>query len=370
MCRADKEVSLILYEIALNLRTFYLTKFFLPTTMAQLKGRDLMSDEPRLIRPPPMTAERVEAERRASRLADDHAFALITAAARRHRSLETAAPVSDPTTWKQAVDKAKQYRWAGMRSAECAASQASIIARDVIRHAVERTKGLYGGIDDFPVAFVAPEDVRKAIDQYRNAWPPVAPATINKRLVYANQIGINTEGYRSVRPARILKWWLRREDEERLIKALTRRPHREDYLHMARFIAWTTRTGFRVEESLALRLHHMSHKRDEVTVPGTKTPGSQATVSVHPAASAIAKGAVPGTNIVLPIGDRVFPLSYADLLKVWNECRRLLGVEDIPTATPKALRRSAARFLHVELGMPLDVVRDYLRHRSINTTIG
>ena len=38
-------------------------------------------------------------------------------------------------------------------------------------------------------------------------------------------------------------------------------------------------------------------------------------------------------------------------------------------ATLKALRRSAARYLTVG-GMPLDILRQYLRHNSVATTMG
>ena len=39
-------------------------------------------------------------------------------------------------------------------------------------------------------------------------------------------------------------------------------------------------------------------------------------------------------------------------------------------AVRAALRRSAARRLHADLGMPLDKVRHYLRHSSVSTTMG
>jgi integrase len=65
----------------------------------------------------------------------------------------------------------------------------------------------------------------------------------------------------------------------------------------------------------------------------------------------------------------VFPITYTELNGVWQICRTHLAEQDNPLATLKALRRSAARYLHVTKGMPILLVRDYLRHSDVETTM-
>ena len=65
----------------------------------------------------------------------------------------------------------------------------------------------------------------------------------------------------------------------------------------------------------------------------------------------------------------MFPISYRTLNRDWQHCRAFLGVADNPLSTLKALRRTAARHLTVK-GMPLDILRGYLRHSSSKTTEG
>jgi integrase len=67
--------------------------------------------------------------------------------------------------------------------------------------------------------------------------------------------------------------------------------------------------------------------------------------------------------------DPVFPINYDRLGTAWDRARVFLGVSNNPLATLKALRRTAARHLTVN-GMPAEMVRNYLRHGSIHTTLG
>ncbi len=67
--------------------------------------------------------------------------------------------------------------------------------------------------------------------------------------------------------------------------------------------------------------------------------------------------------------DKVFPITYDHLLARWDALVLRMGWEG-NGVTLKALRRSAARYLHVDCGMPLDMVRAYLRHEDIETTLG
>jgi integrase len=65
----------------------------------------------------------------------------------------------------------------------------------------------------------------------------------------------------------------------------------------------------------------------------------------------------------------VFPIKYYHLHESWDKARAFLGEQDNPMATIKALRRTAARHLTTS-GMPTEMVRDYLRHSDIKTTMG
>ena len=135
-------------------------------------------------------------------------------------------------------------------------------------------------------------------------------------------------------------------------------------LILADFIDWTVWTGLRVEESLRLRRSSFANGFRSVTVPGLKTLGSQATLPISSDATALAKRIFAGSS-----GDALmFPVCYRQLSRRWRVVMKTMGV-DHPMATLKALRRSAARYLTVG-GMPLDILRQYLRHNSVATTMG
>lgn len=216
----------------------------------------------------------------------------------------------------------------------------------------------------------------RAIRELTSMWyeDGIAPATIQKRLNCLSKLGVNVEGCKVAVPKQ-LKWHLPED----------MKPHVTAWLHdgrltvwdvVADFIEWTTLTGLRIEESLALDLGHFNMHFTEVSVPGTKTGSSQATLPLSSKAQRVAERChnrqAPGDKGYVKYmffnsdGHR---LAYEELLEVWNEVRKAFGWQDDPTATLKALRRSAARYLHVDCGMPLDMVRQYLRHESINTTL-
>ena len=133
---------------------------------------------------------------------------------------------------------------------------------------------------------------------------------------------------------------------------------------LADFVDWTVWTGLRVEESLRLRRSSFANNFRSVTVPGLKTLGSQATLPISSDATALAKRIFAGSS-----GDpAMFPVTYRQLMRRWPVVMQAFGVTH-PMATLKALRRSAARYLTVG-GMPLDILRQYLRHNSVATTMG
>lgn len=185
----------------------------------------------------------------------------------------------------------------------------------------------------------------------------LAPATIQKRLVALKCMGLPVEGVKAPKDPRKLKWWLRPEEEEKAIKALSTQQigiEPDMVFALASHIRWTTKTGLRIEETLRLTERDFGDRT--VLVPGTKTASSQAELPLSEAAWEA------HYDILVVRHD------YSDLEQAWRKLRTHMGWP--PEATLKALRRSAARYLHYDLGMPLDLVRQYLRHEDIATTMG
>lgn len=256
-------------------------------------------------------------------------------------------------TLSQALARVDRDRWSRMRSGKTLYSQAKA-----------GVTGLHCLVGDCPVQSVTPSTLAVLTAQWYKAG--TAPATIQKRLNCLSALGVNVEGCR-VKEPKVLKWWLRPEDEERLVRDFG--PTGE----FALFVRWTTRTGLRVEETLALTWGDFVWGRGELTVPGTKTDGSQATIVLSSEALEIAQAlfGTPATGVWnLPAHMRMVRTEYTALRSQWQAARQRYGWETIPTATLKALRRTAARYLHVTCGMPLDIVRQYLRHEDIKTTLG
>jgi integrase len=290
-----------------------------------------------------------------------------------------------PETLKQALERVYRDEWSKMRDGgSCLYSQATLAIMDID----------YGCARPHTVLNVHQDRIKECTA----AWYArgLAPATITKRLNCLGKLGVNVEGLRPKKD-RKLQWWLRPADRDRLCAYLRGKVVRtaasaddpwavheefrsEDprYDDLADLIEWTTYTGLRIEESLRLRWSDIgccpergTFKGGSVTVPGLKTAAAQATIPLAEPASLVLANRWNGPPSSPKEGDRVFdPLDYNWIAEKWaTVCRPFLGVTD-PTCTLKALRRSAARYLHVERGMPLDVVRQYLRHEDVETTMG
>lgn len=270
--------------------------------------------------------------------------------------------MTDPTpTLEQALVHAYETRWKhGRDGGKCDYSQAKKAVSDILT--------AHLGPDDtasrsrIPVDDIGDRDVQQATAMWYAQG--LAPATINKRLNCLSVLGVNVEGCRQkVKPA--LKWWLTPEEEARAVAYLTVYGS-DDEKVLADLIQWTTKTGLRIEESLRLTWTDLTMGSVEVSmsVPGLKTATSQATLPVSLAAvRVLERREKAGSSI------EVFPISYETLRKRWDLLRDAMqwmgnGV------TLKALRRSAARYLHVDCSMPLDLVRCYLRHNDVETTLG
>lgn len=277
-------------------------------------------------------------------------------------------------TLYDAIETKYRDDWSRMRSGACLYSQAYTAAGQAALHILgpQGATSNPGLAQTISAAQVTPAIV-KALTAY---WysKGLSPATITKRLNCLSAIGVNVEGCRP-KAAKGLKWWLRPEDREKLcvqLRASPAHPLRQTDAHiLADFIDWTCLTGLRVEESLRLGKFDAGRRWDPklqayywwVCVPGTKTATAQATLPLGEEAASIIE------RLRDEPGPGVFKITYDRLHAAWQDARAILGVEDVPTATLKALRRSAARYLHIDRGMPLHMVQQYLRHEDMKTTL-
>lgn len=262
-------------------------------------------------------------------------------------------------TLEQTLRETAQAKWQGRR---CYATNMSQAAQAIGSIAYEA--GLFAR--DVTAEHATPDALRRVTaGWYRQG---LSPATINKRLNCLSAMGVSVEGCR-VREPKVLKWWLKPEDEAAALKYLRMRGPYDmaKAADAADLIEWTTRTGLRIEESLRLTWAELSLHEGTVTVPGLKTATAQATLPLgSEALDILRRRAAPCFRRT--DDSRVFLLGYDELLAVWNHLRERQGWPE--GATLKALRRSAARHLHITKGMPLDMVRQYLRHEDIETTLG
>lgn len=291
---------------------------------------------------------------------------------------DTLDPKMSPTL-KEAFEHACRTRWAHTRG-RTLESQARIasdtVARIICGDAGVKPEGRFVFADLVNVASVTTLDIERATREWYGLG--IAPATINKRLNCLSVMGVKVAGCK-VKEPNALKWWLSPQEEARAVEWLVRighiTIHNADLL--ATYIQWTTRTGLRVEESLRLKWSDLTFAEPpiagmtaSVMVPGLKTATSQATLPLGEEAAAVMinrftteRDYGDGPAKVAPL-----PLTYEELLAAWDALKEAMGWPK--EATLKALRRSAARYLHVDCGMPLDMVRQYLRHEDIKTTMG
>lgn len=159
-----------------------------------------------------------------------------------------------------------------------------------------------------------------------------------------------------------LKWWLKPDAEPEVITWL------RDVLlqpEVADFVLWTVETGLRVEETLRVTAGDfvgLHGEAPELTVPGTKNDGAQATLALSAVAVGLARGRLMSSSA------KLFGITYRQLDRAWQEVRAQFGWQDISTATLKALRRSFARRLTAK-GCPLPVLQQMMRQADPETTL-
>lgn len=205
----------------------------------------------------------------------------------------------------------------------------------------------------------------------------LSPATITKRLNCLGKLGVPVAGLKPTKkPA--LKWWLKPHMKSKLMG------HEGISQDLKDWVEWTTTTGLRIEETLRLRVADFEWERNAkptpghhfdavaITVPGLKTHASQTTLPIGEAPRAIIARRMGTELAIMDSNRKLFDLTYLELVILWDNAMMAIGVSKQldPTATLKALRRNAARYLHVDRKMPLDMVRQYLRHEDIQTTMG
>lgn len=291
-----------------------------------------------------------------------------------------------PTTLLAALQHVWDTDWKRRRSGDSLYSQAL--------QAVNHLLAYYTAGHDPQVADITPARIQVVTAGWYEQG--LAPSTITKRLNCLSKLGVNVAGCKPPK-AKVLQWWLNPEARKDLLAWLgtsTRyfewRPMSPEEMRvMKAYIVWATTTGLRVEETLGLKWGNVykATSRWFVTIPGTKTSASQATLPLSSEAGKVLDsqflywdGHNRDDNPVFAIarndggalGSHAAPrhIQYDELERLWGLCRKFLHAEHIPTATLKALRRTAARHLHIECGMPLDMVREYLRHENIETTQG
>lgn len=269
----------------------------------------------------------------------------------------------------EAIRLAEVTRWRGMRSCRAYALQAALAYHEIATAVDYDCRGLTGdqALRTIPANIATPAALSLTMSRVWVGRQHLSSGAINQRLNALVGCGVNVTGFRQ-RKDRTLRWWLTPELEARLTQWLIETGEKD----MADYIMFTTHAGLRVEENLRLTAADFTRDRQLdrvlVTVPGTKTAGSQATIPLHRTAVEVYSRRLP--HDAAPTA-RLFAFNYQWLNVRWDRCRAFMGysVQD-RGVTLKALRRSFARRATYEWGMPVQVLREFLRHSDIETTMG
>lgn len=155
------------------------------------------------------------------------------------------------------------------------------------------------------------------------------------------------------------QWWLHPDDEDTLVHWLSDKRH----FRFAEMVRMITHQGLRVGEANRLELRHLG--TDSMTVPGTKTTVSQASIPLFKHSAHL----ITWLKCNNRSNGKCFAFSDQYLMDTWNDCRDFLGVRHIKSSTMKSLRRTFA-YRAIQAGMPTAVLQQVMRHKSITTTEG
>lgn len=249
-----------------------------------------------------------------------------------------------------AIDHTAKTRWYGNRGLKSTLSQVTIAVATLRK------------ID--PLVNVVTDVTRSHLLQAVAMWQAqgLAPATITRRLQCLSAIGVPLCGVH-VRTPKRPKWWLNPEVQAQLVHCKSVKP--ATLRLFCDYVDWTVHTGLRVEETLRLVRSDFADNFTRLLVPGTKTNMANSALPLGADAAKIARDRLDGQ----PFNTPMFDISYDRLAHVWEALREEMGLAGRPGVTLKAFRRTAARYLHYDRKMPLDLLRQYLRHENINTTM-
>lgn len=263
-----------------------------------------------------------------------------------------------PTQWtlERACAIALERHWKGMRK---------------YAHELGRCADLVEFFPDKALDTLTADDCRTYLDTLRHGGlgdEAVRARMANIRTVYKVAKENGYKGPEPVTPKprvkRRLKWWLKPQDEPRVLGWLLAQNH-PDYTELHDLVIWTVETGLRIEESL--RVHAgcfiaLGTGQADVDVPGTKTSGAQRTIPLRPAAEQLAERRLRASTTGL-----LFELPYWRYCMAWRAVRIEFGWKGDHTSTLKSLRRSFTR--KVSSRVPLPVLSGMLGHGTINTTM-
>lgn len=269
-----------------------------------------------------------------------------------------------------ALETTRNERWRGKRSEPCMSSQGNMAIRS-----------LHADLDIHYVEEVTKEHAKALVSKWKAEG--TSGGTIRKRLLVLTQMGCSVSGTKV--GGKSPPQWALNPTQEASILAWLRGPTTSTTLvktrsELADHIQWTCLTGLRIEETMRQTWGDVTFKVDPETgeyvakgmslmVAGTKTDASRGTIRLSADAGALLIKRYRAATAKDP-ASRIFPESYRNLQVLWTECRAEMGLSHVHTCTLKALRRSAARNLHAGANMPLDMVRQYLRHENVKTTMG
>lgn len=282
-----------------------------------------------------------------------------------------------------------------------------MLLSDAILHAKRHWRGmrkaptLCGWADHFGRAFqgyTLDQISRNELLLYVDAQPEgLTPATIYGKVscistIFEQAIKQGWEGKKPTMPyphvPRPLKWWLspqqhkeldtwlrhQMEGSPRILTTFCTKDLPMNYSSgcgsptptlgdLRDYVNWATLTGLRVEETLRVTRQNFSVTPNSLpilTIPGTKTSGSQATVPLSKDAWALASRRLEATA-----ADMLFPMTYRQLYRLWSKAVSEMGW---PAGSLKALRRSYARE-RASKGCPLPQLQQLMRHASPATTM-
>lgn len=251
-------------------------------------------------------------------------------------------------TLGQAIDYTTDRRWAGTRSERSAVPAAR------------------AALQQWP-----PERQLHTIDRLEiDAWVGKlraagnSPATINRKLSALSAVMSTAHdcGGLPVKPKLphqregVKRIRFLSADEEAAVVATLRA---WDLPLLAETVIVLVDTGLRVSELLSLKRDQLDLKTGLLTIWATKTD--------HPRS-------VPMTRRVREIMEgrrtlpELFPIRYTHLQKHWQQVREHLGFADDPHFVIHVLRHTCASRL-VQRGVPLAVVKEWLGHSNIQTTM-